>query len=151
MDMIFFDFSRAFNRVPHNKLLTVLSNRGLSNRGVSGRALEWMQSFLMGRTQRVQCESLSTQAAVISGAIQGSCLGPILWSTFMDSLLSEIDISSVAFADDFKLLASLACHSHCTVQEHIERIYAWSQRMRMPLSISNCLVLHYGVSNPHFQ
>ena len=69
----------------------------------------------------------------------------------MDSLLSEIDIPSVAFADDFKLLTSLAHHSHSIVQENIDRIYAWSQRMRMPLSISKCLVIHYGVNNPHFQ
>ena len=40
IDVISFDFSRAFDRVPRNKLLTVLSNRG-----VSGRALEWFQSF----------------------------------------------------------------------------------------------------------
>ena len=107
MDVISFDFSRAFDRVPHNKLLAVLSNRG-----VDDKALEWIQSFLTGRIQRVQCEGLSTQAAVISGVIQSSCLEPILWSIFMDSLLSEIDIPSVAFVDDFKLLASLARHSH---------------------------------------
>ena len=123
----------------------------LSNRGVSGRALEWIQSFLTDRTQIVHCEGLSTLAAVTSGVIQGSCLGPILWSIFMDSLLSEINIPSVAFADDFKLLASLACYSYSTVQENIDRIYAWPQRMRMQLSISKCLVIHYGVNNPHFQ
>ena len=98
MDVISFDFSRAFDLVPHNKFLIVLSNRG-----VTGRALGWLQSFLTSRTQRVQCESLSTQAAITSGVIQGSCLGPTLWSIFMDSLLSDIDIPSVAFADDFKL------------------------------------------------
>ena len=146
MDVISFDFSRAFDRVPHNKLLAVLSNRG-----VSSRALEWIQSFLTGRIQRVQYEGLSTQAAFIFGVIKGSCLGPILWTIFMDSLLSEIDILSVAFADDFKLLASMVRHSHSTVQENIDRIYAWSQRMRMPLSISKCLVTHYGVDNHHFQ
>ena len=69
----------------------------------------------------------------------------------MDSLLSKIDIPSVAFADDFKLLASLARHSHSAMQENINCIYAWSQRMRMPLSIRKCLVTHYGVNNPHFQ
>ena len=37
------------------------------------------------------------------------------------------------------------------VQENIDRIYSWFQRMRMPLSISKCLVIHYGVNNPHFQ
>ena len=124
----------------------------LSNKGVSGRALKLIQSFLTDLTQRVQCEGLlSTQAVVTSGIIQGSCLGPIFWSIFMDSLQSEIDIPSVAFADDFKLLASLARHSRSTVQENIDRIYARSQFMRMPLSISKCLVIHYGVNNPHFQ
>ena len=106
---------------------------------------------MTGRTQRVQCEGLSTLAAVTSEVIQGSSLGSILWSIFMDSLLSEIDIPSVAFADDFKLFASLARHSHRTVLENIDRICAWSQRMRMPLSISKCLVIHYGVNNSHFQ
>ena len=66
-------------------------------------------------------------------------------------LLSKIDIPSVALADDFKLLASLARHSHSAVQENIDRFFAWSQLMRMPLSISKCLVTHYGVNNPHFQ
>ena len=69
----------------------------------------------------------------------------------MDSLLSEIDVPSVAFADDFKLLASLARHSHSAMQENIDRISAWFQCMQMPLSISKCLVTHYGVNNPHFQ
>ena len=124
MGVISFDFLQAFDRVPHNKLLAVLSNRG-----VSGRALGWIQSFLTGRTLRVQCEGLSTQATVTSRVIQGSCLGTTLWSIFMDSLLSEIDIPSVAFADDFKLTASLARHSHSAMQENIDRIFAWSQRM----------------------
>ena len=48
----------------------------------------------------------------------------------MDSPISEIDIPSVAFADDFKLLASLARHFHSAVQENIDRIFALSQRIR---------------------
>ena len=107
--------------------------------------------FFDGCTKRVRCEGLSTQAAVISVVIQCSCLGPTLWSIFMDSLLSEIYIPSVAFADDFKLLASLAHHFHRAVQENTDRIFAWSWRIRKPLSISKCLVTHYGVNNPHFQ
>ena len=146
MDVISFDFSRTFDRVPHNKLLAVLSNRG-----VSGRALGWIQSFLTGHTQRVQCEGLSTQAAVTSGVILGSCLKPTFWSIFIDSLLLEIDISSVAFADNFKPLASLARYSHSAVQENIDRNFAWSQRMQMPYSITKCLVTYNGVNNPHFQ
>ena len=107
--------------------------------------------FLTDWTQRVQCDGLSTQAAATSRIIQGCCLEPTLWSIFMDSLLSEIDIPSVAFADDFKLLASLARYSHSIGQDNINLIFAWSQRMWMPLSISKCLVTHYGVNNPHFQ
>ena len=97
-----------------------------------------VSEFLTGRIQRVQCEGLSTQAAVTSGVIQSSCLGPILWSIFMDSLLSEIDIPSVALADDFKLLASLVRHSHSTVQENIDRIYAYG------LNVCEC---HYQSVN----
>ena len=69
----------------------------------------------------------------------------------MDSFVSEIDIPPIAFADDFKLLASLARHFHSTVQENIDRIYAWSQSMQMPLSFSKYLVIHYDVNKPHFQ
>ena len=110
--------------------------------------------FLTGRTQRVQCKGLSTQAAITSDVIQGSCFGPILWSILMDSLLLEIEIPSVAFADDFKLLACLTRHSHKRILITCKRIlivFTHGLKVCECHSISKCLVIHYSVNNPHFQ
>ena len=69
-DIISFDFSHAFDRVPHHLLL-----QDLADRGISGKALEWMQSFLSERTQTVRVGSAySVKSKVTSGVIQGSFL-----------------------------------------------------------------------------
>ena len=64
-DIISFDFSRAFDPVPHHLLL-----QDLADRGISGKALEWMQSSLSERTQTMRVGSAhSVKSTVTSGVI----------------------------------------------------------------------------------
>ena len=63
----------------------------------------------------------------------------------MDSLLSEIDITAAAYADDFKVMGNLAHYNYHQVQDQVSRVYEWSMKMRMP---NKCLVVHYGQKNP---
>jgi hypothetical protein len=78
-DVITFDFSRAFDRVPHHLLI-----QELADRGITGTALHWLQSYLSGRTQTVRvANALSTATAVSSGVIQGSSLGPTLFTVYI--------------------------------------------------------------------
>jgi len=75
MGSIIVDISKAFDLVPHGRLLMKIANSGMD-----GRVVEWMKQFLIGRTQRVRTGGdLSDEVRVRSGVPQGSVLGPILF------------------------------------------------------------------------
>ena len=79
VDEVFLDFSKAFDRVPHQRLLYKLNALG-----VKGHILNWIESFLSQRTQRVKIrKTLSSSTKVTSGVSQGSCLGPCLFLAFL--------------------------------------------------------------------
>lgn len=143
-DIITFDFSRAFDRVPHHLLLTELANHG-----VTGTALRWVRSFLTDRTQLVRISTaMSASAAVTSGVIQGSSLGTTLFTIYIDQLLAELDIPASAYADDLEFIANVVRHQRPAIQANINRVHDWSKARGMPLSVDKCFVLHCGASNP---
>jgi hypothetical protein len=108
-----------------------------------------VNSFLNERTRVVRVNNkLSTSTQVTSGVIQGSCLGPTLFTVFIDSLLQSFDIPANAYADDVKLIAILSHYSHQQIQANVQRVHDWSLAMSMPLSIEKSVVLHCGADNP---
>jgi hypothetical protein len=145
LDIVSFDFSRAFDRVPHDLLL-----QELISRGVCGKALLWLKSFLEGRMQSVRSTVMSTPSPVTSGVIQGSVLGPSLFCIYIDSLLRKLDIPAAAFADDLKIMGNLAQVTSQDVQRNVTLVVQWSQDKGMPLSVAKSLVTHYGANNPRY-
>jgi hypothetical protein len=90
---IIVDFSKAFDLVPHGRLLTKFANSG-----VDGRVVVWIREFLLGRTQRVRVEvRLSEEVRVMSGVLQGSVLGPLLFLAYVNDIWRNMSSTVIDF------------------------------------------------------
>ena len=95
-DVAILDFSKAFDTVPHDKLLGKLSAYG-----IHGPLLMWLSNFLSDRTMRVLCEGAqSSDAKVDSGVPQGTVLGPLLFLCHINDLPECVKSKVRLFADD---------------------------------------------------
>ena len=102
-DAIFFDFAKAFNRVPHKPLL-----HKLQSYGVCGKLLQWINSFLTDRSFCVKVDqTVSSPAPVHSGIQQGSVFGPLLFLVYINDPTDVISSRSLLYVDDLKIWTSV--------------------------------------------
>ena len=108
--LLLIDLSAAFDTVDIDLLLHILA----SEIGINGIALNWFESFLKGRNQRVLIENvLSDSLKVDFGVPQGSVLGPVLFNLYIRSLFDIIEnhgFSTSGYADDNNARQSFALH-----------------------------------------
>jgi hypothetical protein len=146
-DVIFLDISKAFDTVPHDILI-----RKLENFGIAGNLLRWINSFLGGRKQRVVHEGATSKwSDVASGVPQGTVLGPLLFSLFINDLPNDITSPINLFADDVKLYCvALSQADHANIQRDLDRIGRWADLNGMKFNATKSAVLHFGKNNPRF-
>ena len=143
IDSIYCDFMKAFDKVPHKRLIYKVSKYG-----IKGNILGWISSFLNERTQCVNMNgSISASAPVTSGIPQGSVLGPILFVIYINDLPEVIDKDSLAFlfADDTKLFREIKSeHDIKTLQNDINEVVKWSNIWLLKFHPDKCK--HMGIA-----
>ena len=148
-DVIYLDFSKAFDVVCHKRLLVKL--RAI---GISGKVLAWIEDWLSNRRQKVIVEGESSEwASVESSVLQGSVLGGILFNIFVDDI-DEAIIKALLkkFADDTKLAKIIKDIADALeMQENLDRLCRWADKWKMAFNASKCKVIHYGKKNIRFQ
>jgi len=144
VDVVYIDFSRAFDSIVFTKLLAKLSAYG-----IDGKLLMWLSAFLHNRCQYVVIENcFSSVADVISGVPQGSVLGPVLFLIFINDIESICcgETALQLFADDLKLYScvNISCNSQ-SLQQSIDNLVAWAASWQMGINITKCAVLTVGL------
>ena len=117
VDAIYLDFQKAFDSVPHQRLL-----RKISSCGISGIIFKWIKAFLTNRQQKVIVNGAESDwANVDSGIPQGSVLGPILFIIFINDMPGETICPIKLFADDAKLFHTVNTKQDCQqIQQHLK-------------------------------
>lgn len=142
IDIIYLDFKKAFDTVPHARLLAKMEGYG-----VTGSILQWIRDYLNKRSQKVRVGTdYSELTDVLSGIPQGSILGPILFIIFINDLPDEMTCYCKIFADDTKIYER--AKNSASLQDNLDRLQTWSEKWKLFFNISKCKVLHVGKQNP---
>ena len=151
VDCIYLDFQKAFDSVPHDRLIAKLDKMA----GVRGRVLKWIIAYLKGRWQRVKVRgAVSDLSRVTSGVPQGSVLGPLLFLIYINDLPEGIKSFMSMFADDAKILKRIEGEENCReLQRDLDRVNQWSEKWLMKFNTSKCKVMKMGRSKhrPDFE
>ena len=133
VDIILLDFAKAFDKVPHTRLL-----HKLDHYGVRGNVKQWIESFLSHREQRVILDRVRFESAeVLSGVPQGTAVGPLLFLCFINDL-SQAKL----FADDSLLLRVIKNDSdRALLQKDRSALEHWENTWQMSFNPIKCVVL----------
>jgi hypothetical protein len=142
-DVVYIDFSHAFDSIVFDKLTYKLELYG-----VSGKLLLWIAAFLHNRSQCVVIDNcFSTVRDVTSGVPQGSVLGPILFLIFINDIESACcgNTKLLLFADDAKLYTRVdVIQPSVSLQQSLDRLSAWAESWQLSINISKCSAISLG-------
>jgi hypothetical protein len=136
--MAILDFAKAFDKVPHERLL-----KKLDHYGIRGGIHRWVRNFLTGRTQRVVCEGAASEPKpVISGVPLGTVTGPLWFLLFINDLPANLCSTARLFADDCVLYTSSKTPEKLdSLQDDLFKLEAWQETWSMKFNPSKCSVM----------
>ena len=148
VDIIYLDFKKAFDKVPHQRLLLKLKAHGIGN-----VMINWIEKWLIDRRQRVVVDGeVSNWKSVLSGVPQGSVLGPILFLIYINDLDDDITSKVLKFADDTKVFRKIKSDTdRQQLQDDLNKLTEWSEKWQMLFNYGKCKCLHTGHGNEDAQ
>jgi hypothetical protein len=144
VDAVYTDFSKAFDKMSIQKLVYKLANVGLCN-----ALTRWLSNYLSGRSQYVKYNFfISKRISVTSGVPQGSHLGPLLFSVFVNDIETILRGSKLLlFADDCKIFRAIGTVSDAeSFQNDLKGLETWCTKNEMDLNATKCKVITFGRS-----
>ena len=134
-DVIIMDFAKAFDKVPHRRLLYKLGYYG-----IRGSTHKWISSWLSERSQKVVLDGqASDPVPVLSGVPQGSVLGPVLFLIFINDLPDNIRSPVRLFADDCVLYRNIKSPIDCQIlQDDLNSLSQWETDWQMKFNVAKC-------------
>ena len=143
----YIDISRAFDSVSHDKLFLRLYEYG-----IRGQLLGWLKNFFSHRTHQTRVGvALSSVACLLSGVVQGSGIGPVMFIVFIDQLaklLEKHHITAKLFADDLKVYLKIEnVDDAARLQFALDLITEWSNTWQLSVSVAKCSLLNVGYAS----
>lgn len=150
VDAVYFDFSKAFDRVSHRKLIHKMKCFGFPS-----WLTRWVEAWLTNRHFRVRVKEKHSQwYSVGSGVPQGSVLGPLLFLIYVAEIpriLSNFMIETRLFADDIKVFCRYSPSNdsagHHALSNAIALLFNWSQLWQFDIAVEKCYCVYYGSKN----
>ena len=135
VDTFILDFEKAFDTPPHELLKSKLFRYG-----IGGKTLKWIDSFLCFRQQRVVVNGVKSDwAPVLSGVPQGTVLGPLLFSLYINDISSDIESEIRLFADDCVCYRAIKDEKDTMkLQRDIDRLGSWARKWGMRFQPVKC-------------
>ena len=149
-DIIYLDFSKAFDSVPHHLLLHKLRSFGFN-----GSLYQWFSSYITSRKQRVVIDGeYSDWCNVTSWVPQGSILGPVLFLLYINDLTDCVSNNTnvALFADDVKIYREINSLHDCLLLQHdLTSLDNWSKKWKLNFNYDKCKVLKVArvIKNDH--
>ena len=130
VDAIYLDFEKAFDKVPHHRLLSKLKAYG-----IEGNLLRWIKEYLTERTQVVLVNGVeSDNGLVLSGVFPGTGLGPLSFLLFTNDMLDNVSSNGLLFADDTKIFWIITSKKDAlNLQADINKLENWMKTWLLSL------------------
>lgn len=140
VDVLYTDFSKAFDTLNHEKLL-----RKLNDFNIPSNLINWIKSYLSNRKQFVSYGNCNSSEFVInSGVPQGSHIGPTLFLLFINDIVNDIgeDVFISLFADDLKIAKEIKNNDDTRkLQLAIDKLNHWCDSNDLHLNLSKCSIM----------
>ena len=139
---VFLDLKKAFDTIDHKILL-----KKLEHYGIRGIVNKWFSSYLLNRKQftAVNGES-STLSSINIGIPQGSVLGPLLFTIYVNDIANSTNLQPRLFADDTNIFAANENITHLiqNTNTELEKIDTWFKANRLKLSVDKTTYCMYS-------